>query len=137
MNSNSITQTISECSSYTWIDGITYNESNSNATYIQYGIDSICADTFYLELTILPESESQSNVTNCDSFEWNGTTYNESGTYAFNTTNEFGCDSVATLNLTINISSSSTTNISACESYFGTTSCIQKVVFILMLPAIV
>ena len=68
LNSNSITQTISECNSYTWIDGITYNESNSNATHIHVELISICADTFYLELTILPESESQSNVTNCDSF---------------------------------------------------------------------
>ena len=43
----------------------------------------------------------------CDSFEWNGTTYTESGVYTCSTTNAVGCDSTATLNLTINYSTSS------------------------------
>ena len=43
--------------------------------------------------------------------------YTESGNYTYSSTNSFGCDSTATLNLTINTISSSTTNIIACDSY--------------------
>ena len=42
--------------------------------------------------------------------DWNGTTYTTSGSYTFTTTNSSGCDSTATLNLTIN---------SATFIYFG------------------
>ena len=44
--SNSSTDTIIECDSYTWINGITYTESNYSAFHVQYDPDSICADTF-------------------------------------------------------------------------------------------
>ena len=36
------------------------------------------------------------NNSSCDSFDWNGTTYTESGTYTFATTNEF-CQAIDTL----------------------------------------
>ena len=52
-----------------------------------------------------------------DSFEWNGETYTESGVYTYNTTNASGCDSTATLNLTINNSSSSSVTEVACDSF--------------------
>jgi len=42
----------------------------------------------------------------CDTFEWNGTTYDTSGRYTWSTTNAVGCDSSVTLNLTINYASS-------------------------------
>jgi hypothetical protein len=64
----------------------------------------------------LPNS-STTNITTCDSFSWNGNTYNESGTYIFNTTNANGCDSIATLNLILNNATSSTTNITTCDSF--------------------
>ena len=63
--------------------------------------------TTTLNLTINNSSSSEDDVTACDSFDWNGVTYTESGTYTFATTNAVGCDSTATLNLTINNSSSS------------------------------
>ena len=40
-------------------------------------------------------------MTACNSFDWNGVTYTESGTYTFTTTNAAGCDSTATLDLSI------------------------------------
>ena len=57
------------------------------------------------------------DVTACDSYDWNGVTYTESGTYEFNTLTADGCDSIATLNLTINNSSSSSEDVTACDSY--------------------
>ena len=45
----------------------------------------------------------------------NGTTYTTSGVYTFTTTNAAGCDSTATLNLTINNATTSSTDVAACE----------------------
>ena len=55
-----------------------------------------------LNLTINTSSSSNTDVIACDSYEWNGETYTENGTYTYNTVNSFGCDSTAILNLTIN-----------------------------------
>ena len=77
------------------------------------GCDSIAT----LNLTINTPSSSSFDVTACDSYAWNGTTYTESGMYIFSTTNQFGCDSTATLNLTINSASSSSFDATACDSY--------------------
>ena len=63
-----------------------------------------CDSTATLNLTINNSTSSTTDVTACDSYNWNGTTYTASGTYTFSTTNAIGCDSgTATLNLTINI----------------------------------
>jgi hypothetical protein len=62
-------------------------------------------------------TSSVNNVLACDSYNWNGTVYTSSGKYVFKTSNITGCDSVATLNLTINRSSSSSMIVSACNSY--------------------
>ena len=45
---------------------------------------------------------SFTQVIACDSYEWNGQTYTESGAYTNIYTNNNGCDSVVVLNLTIN-----------------------------------
>ena len=42
---------------------------------------------------------------------------NTSSTYTFATTNASGCDSTATLNLTINNSSSSSEDVTACDRF--------------------
>ncbi len=61
--------------------------------------------------------------TACESYTWHGTTYTESGTYVYNYTNEQGCASIETLNLTINKGTQTTLTETACESYtwHGTT----------------
>ena len=52
-------------------------------------------------VTVNVPTTSTTTATSCNSYVWNGTTYRQSGTYTFNTTNANGCDSTATLNLTI------------------------------------
>ena len=52
-----------------------------------------------------------------DSYAWNGQTYTSSSQYTWLGVNSNGCDSIATLNLTINSSTSSTTDVTACDSY--------------------
>ena len=68
-----------------------------------------------LQLSLATESFSE--ITICDSFDWNGTNYTESGVYTFTSSNSAGCDSVATLNLTINSSSTSSEDMTACDSF--------------------
>jgi hypothetical protein len=63
------------------------------------------------------ETTSTTSDTACDTYTWNGNTYTSSGTYTFNTTNAAGCDSTATLILTINRSTGNTETQTACSSY--------------------
>ncbi|MDX5443024.1 MAG: SBBP repeat-containing protein, partial [Hymenobacteraceae bacterium] len=106
------------CSSYTWIDGVTYTASNNTATYTlpnAIGCDSIIT----LNLTITQPDSVTDTQTACDSFTWiDGNTYTSNNNSAtFTLTNAAGCDSVVTLNLTIRNSSSGTDIQSACNAY--------------------
>ena len=75
----------------------------------------------HLNLTINPSTTSSSSAaTACDSYTWNGTTYTcIRNVILILTTNANGCDSTATLNLTINPStiSTSTSAATACDTY--------------------
>jgi len=57
------------------------------------------------------------DITECDNYNWNGTNYNSSGTYSYSSLNSNGCDSTATLNLTINQSTTSNLNVIECDTY--------------------
>ena len=64
-------------------------------------------EAFYITANFGPTNNpcnttSTTNISTCDSLNWNGMTYNSSGTYTYTTTNSAGCDSIATLNLTVN-----------------------------------
>ena len=70
-----------------------------------------------LHLIISQVDTSFLEVTECDSFEWNGVLYYESGSYIYETQSLGGCDSIAILNLTINYSDESYEEITACDSF--------------------
>ncbi len=70
-----------------------------------------------LNLTINYQDQSTTDITECDSYTWNGQTYTESGIYTFPTQTVLGCDSLATLNLTINNSEYPVETVSACDTY--------------------
>ncbi len=62
---------------------------------------------------------STSNITICNSqlpYSWNGNNYPAAGNYSVTLTSSAGCDSVATLNLTVNSFVTSTSNITICNS---------------------
>ena len=112
------TDTISECQSYTWTNGVTYTSSDTIAkdTFVNAaGCDSIVT----LNLTINFTSTSTDSISSCVSYTWtNGVTYTSSDTIAKDTfVNAAGCDSIVTLNLIILNPSSDTLNISECYSY--------------------
>lgn len=97
----SSTTTISSCTPYTWTDG---NEYGFSGTYTQTltnaaGCDSVAT----LELTINSGSVSIEIIEACGSYTWaeNGETYTESGMYSEIYTNAAGCDSIISIDLTI------------------------------------
>lgn len=103
--SSSFTDVITACESYTWIDNVTYTSSNNSATYLlsnAIGCDSIVT----LDLTIHPVVEGTDVISACGSYTWiDGNTYTSSNNTATHTLvggNANGCDSIVTLNLTIN-----------------------------------
>lgn len=60
-------------------------------------------DNFILKLTQCQIDSTSQQVSECESYTWtDGNTYTSSGIYSETYTNQSGCDSVATLDLTIN-----------------------------------
>ena len=58
------------------------------------------------------------NVTACNEYTWNNFTYTISGTYTYSTTTTHGCDSLATLNLSLlNNSNPSVDIVIQCGSF--------------------
>ena len=109
---------ITACDSYTWIDGVTYS-SSTNTPIVTYTNLSGCDSTIALDLTINTSNSGSASITACDSYTWsaNGTTYTSSGSFTEVLSNAEGCDSTATLNLTINYANSGSASITACDSY--------------------
>lgn len=106
------------CDSYTWIDEKTYTESNNTATYFltsATGCDSIVT----LDLTINESTSSTDVQISCSDYSWiDGNTYTESNnTATYLLTNAAGCDSLITLDLTINVPTSATDFQTASSSY--------------------
>ncbi len=106
------------CDSFLWIDGNTYTESNNTAIHTvpnSIGLDSIIT----LDLTINNPTTGVDTHVACDSFLWiDGNTYTESNNTATETLeNAAGCDSIVTLNLTINYSTIGVDTQVACDSF--------------------
>lgn len=116
--SNTGTEVIVACDSYTWIDGNTYTTSNNTATYTltnMHGCDSVVT----LNLTVNYSNSATFVHTACDSYTWiDGVTYTSDNSTATHTLiNSAGCDSVVTLNLTVNYSNSGTDVQTACDAF--------------------
>jgi len=99
----SSTDTITACDSYTWTNQITYYSSNTTAKDTFENLAK-CDSIVTLNLTINYSTTSTDTISACDSFTWtNNVTYTASNTSAKESlVNAAGCDSVVTLNLTIN-----------------------------------
>lgn len=92
------------CDSYTWIDGITYTSSNNSAQFnlLNAALNG-CDSLVNLNLTLNISSNSIQYQTELDNYTWpiNGQTYTQSGTYTAVIPNAAGCDSIITLDLTM------------------------------------
>lgn len=97
------TDSVIACDTYTWANnGVTYTSSNNTDkdTINLAGYDSIIS----LHLTLNNSTIGIDTQTACGSYTWiNGVTYTANNTTAKDTlTNTANCDSIVTLNLTIN-----------------------------------
>jgi gliding motility-associated-like protein len=99
------------------------NNYDSTGVYSVFLTNSAgCDSTAILELTVSSHKGPFTNKSICrgESYLFNGNYYDATGTYSDTLTNSLGCDSIATLELTVNQPSASITNDSIChgESYF-------------------
>ena len=117
-SSNTGTDVQTACDTYTWIDGNTYTSNNNSATHTltnTAGCDSVVT----LDLTVNYSTTGTDVQTACDTYTWiDGNTYTSSNNTATHTlANATGCDSVVTLNLTVNHSNTGTDIQVACDTY--------------------
>ena len=99
---------------YNWDFGDNNSNSNYNTSHQfsstgSYDVCLVASDSCSseivcqtIEITECQTEQSNAIITSCDStYVWNGQTYNQSGEYTYTTTNSNGCDSTATLNLSL------------------------------------
>ena len=110
------------CLNFTWIDGITYTANNNSATHtIIGGASNGCDSIVTLDLTINTYVTGIDTQIACESFTWiDGITYtvsNSSATHTLAGGSVSGCDSIVTLNLTINNATTGVDTQIECVSY--------------------
>ena len=113
----SSTTTASICSGNTYVfNGLSFTTTGTYSVRLtnRFGCDSVAR----LRLIVKPTSSSTTNASICagGSYTFNGTVYTTAGTYTKTLVNAVGCDSIATLVLTVKATSASTTNTSICPS---------------------
>ncbi len=99
---------------YTW-NGLTFNTAGSQTAHLTNAVG--CDSAATLGLIVLPTSTSTTNASICPSelpYTWNGLMFNTAGSQTAHFTNAVGCDSAATLNLTVKSISASLTSLSIC-----------------------
>ena len=117
-NSTSTSTNVTACDSYTWpLDSNTY--TTSGIYTLSSTNASGCTHIDSLVLVIDTSTSLTFNIVACDTYTWlvNGQTYDTSGTYVNFSTNAAGCTHVDILKLDIRLSTSTSTNVTACDSY--------------------
>ena len=95
------------CDDYYW-HGQQYTQTPNEPLVYSYSDWNGCVSTDTLYLTINHTTTATDTITACDSANWHGRTYTISTnwpTYEISSGNQYGCDSIVRLNLTINHSS--------------------------------
>ncbi|MBQ3580516.1 MAG: S8 family serine peptidase [Bacteroidales bacterium] len=94
-----------------------YRVAHTNTTY-DWTDTNINNNTSCVAVTInCPPVINNMTQTSCESYSFNGETYTTSGTYRDTLTTVNGCDSIITLNLTINHGTHNAQTVSECDSY--------------------
>lgn len=122
INNSTSTDVQTSCGSFTWIDGVTYSSSTNTPTFtIVGGAANGCDSIVTLDLTVNNPSTGTDVQTSCGSYIWiDGVTYTSSTstpTYTIVGGAANGCDSIVTLDLTINTSSTTINTYNECEGF--------------------
>ena len=90
------------CDSYDWA-GTTFTESGEyeHTFTSMHGCDSIVTLHLIINESYNPSAEITLAIDACDSYEWDGITYTESGIYERTYTNLHGCDSIVVVDLAV------------------------------------
>lgn len=122
---------VAGATSYVWTtpQGATGSSTGNNLSLIfspsfQSGTLSVlaqntCGQSAPISVVINQHLQSSTilNITTCDPYSFNGQNYAQSGTYVYQGTTVWGCDSTVTLNLTITPAVTTSINADACGSY--------------------
>lgn len=78
-----------------------------------------CDSILTIRLTIIPTHFQHTNIVQCNSYLWpvNKQTYIESGFYSDTLSNSLGCDSILSLQLTLNKTYQFSSDITTCDRY--------------------
>ncbi|MBL6660467.1 MAG: hypothetical protein ISP70_03130, partial [Crocinitomicaceae bacterium] len=103
---------------YTW-NGLTFTTAGSQTSSLVSPLSG-CDSLATLNLTVGPTLTSTTDITICDTelpYTWNGLTFTAAGSQTSTLVSPLsGCDSLATLNLTVDPTLTSTTDITICEN---------------------
>ena len=86
---------------YSW-NGLTFNAAGTQTAHLTNAAGFDSAATLILTVSANTTSITNASINAGGSYNFNGNTYTTAGTYTVHLTNIAGCDSVATLNLSIN-----------------------------------
>ena len=89
----------------------------ANTTYDWVDMDMTNNESCVAFTINCPPVQNNMTQTACESYTLAGTTYTESGTYSDTLTAANGCDSIVSLNLTINHGTHNAETVSECDSY--------------------
>jgi gliding motility-associated-like protein len=94
------------------------NEYSNSGTYVaQFTGSNGCDSLVTLNLLVVAPTAETINAAICqgESINIEGNSFSSAGTYFINITSASGCDSIITLNLVVNASTSSLSQVSICE----------------------
>ena len=105
------------CGSFDWYDYSNITESGIYTHTFEGGSSLGCDSTVVLHLTVHHSVTELVEVTACDSYTWNDSTYYVSGDYVKHFQTVYGCDSIVTLHLTVNRPTQYTVIVDTCDSF--------------------
>ena len=101
---------------FTW-NGLTFNSAGSQTAHFINSVGCDSAATMTLTVNSLSTSTHTHSVCITDlPYIWNGLTFNSAGAQTAHFTNAAGCDSAATMTLTVNNPSTSTHTQTLCTT---------------------
>lgn len=108
---------VCEGTSVTWGDQTIVASETTLLTYVDNSGE--CPVQKNLNLVVNHPAATTIEQTVCDTYTWtvSGETYTESGVYPYTLATTKGCDSVVTMNLTVNYQNTGVETVTACDSY--------------------
>ena len=97
------------------------NPNTAYDVYVRASCDSLAGDFSSWSVVATDTTDCLFNysidtVSSCDFYDWNGQLFSVSGIYTDTLLNQYGCDSVVTLDLTVNPTLTSSTDTTVCNT---------------------